>query len=506
MKHTGIIKLALLKMNNTESVVHIKDSSIPKKGRPSNCYCLQCGEPLIPKRGKILDNSFAHQKDSSCSNETILHKAAKHVFLETKEILLPGYLVKDEINERYRGKNILEKFEKWGDVNTHTPTTFSKVELEKKFLIDESGPIIADAVAYKGNDIYCLVEFVVTHAIDEIKYKKLTKLNIPVLEINLLHGLPLVSNAENFEWDVSDIHKYLVLERRSIQNDDGKKWTFHPGRRALKNQIGTEKEITLRIRKEEIDIIIKNEDDERLARLSQEEKDRLEARKARELEQEKIRAEYNERRKQEEEERQKIAQERLAKEQKERELQEIERLKKQAMDDARKKAKLQKDEQERIDREEKNQKILKESTDKEWLKNRIKQTCEQMGAMSVTRHGYKFNFPTPGTFPYRLEIRPFLTQNPANMRRALDEMEGPAKRKVTLGNPSESREGYSGKNPFHITIEETDREKAVLNLVEAHRRDMKKRIHDSEISKVIANYPFNPIIPEEDFLSKPILG
>ena len=31
MKHTGIIKLALLKMNNTESVVHIKDSSIPKK-------------------------------------------------------------------------------------------------------------------------------------------------------------------------------------------------------------------------------------------------------------------------------------------------------------------------------------------------------------------------------------------------------------------------------------------------------------------------------------------
>ncbi|MBR6492195.1 MAG: hypothetical protein IKT02_07715 [Bacteroidales bacterium] len=63
-------------LNENNELVHI--SSVSVENRHSHTYhCLECGQPLIAKIGKIKVPHFAHAAGTACDGESYLHKLAK---------------------------------------------------------------------------------------------------------------------------------------------------------------------------------------------------------------------------------------------------------------------------------------------------------------------------------------------------------------------------------------------------------------------------------------------
>ena len=125
-------------------------------GKNCNCICMECKTPLIAKQGNKRIHHFAHSNgtDNLKCYQTTLHSIAKTIMLEERKI--PFYL-KDNIE--------------FVEVDT--------IQQEKN-LTD----IIPDIYAeYCGKPI--AIEFLVSHAVDEIKKNKIQKHKITTFEIDL---------------------------------------------------------------------------------------------------------------------------------------------------------------------------------------------------------------------------------------------------------------------------------------------------------------------------------
>lgn len=63
-------------LDENNELVHI--GSVTEENRHSHTYhCLECGQPMIAKIGKIKVPHFAHGADTACEGESYLHKLAK---------------------------------------------------------------------------------------------------------------------------------------------------------------------------------------------------------------------------------------------------------------------------------------------------------------------------------------------------------------------------------------------------------------------------------------------
>lgn len=63
-------------LNENDELIHI--SSVNKENRREHSYhCLECGQEMVPKIGKIKVPHFSHIADTACSGESYLHKLAK---------------------------------------------------------------------------------------------------------------------------------------------------------------------------------------------------------------------------------------------------------------------------------------------------------------------------------------------------------------------------------------------------------------------------------------------
>lgn len=71
----GLVKYSYC-LNENNELVHI--SSVSAKSRVRHTYyCIECGQQLIAKIGKIKVPHFAHRVDTTCDGESYLHKLAK---------------------------------------------------------------------------------------------------------------------------------------------------------------------------------------------------------------------------------------------------------------------------------------------------------------------------------------------------------------------------------------------------------------------------------------------
>ena len=131
--------------NEKKDLVHVNDVA---KGMNCGCVCPHCQSPLYAKNGgQIREHHFAHAKGHECDGafETTLHLLAKEVLQETGRIMLPpsdsnGFPV--------------------GLVRLHN------VEVEKW---DEENKIRPDVEGVMENGERLLIEFLVSHKIDERK-------------------------------------------------------------------------------------------------------------------------------------------------------------------------------------------------------------------------------------------------------------------------------------------------------------------------------------------------
>lgn len=62
-------------LDENKNLVHI--SSVTDENRHSRTFfCLECGQPMIAKIGKVKVPHFAHAADTACDGESYLHKLA----------------------------------------------------------------------------------------------------------------------------------------------------------------------------------------------------------------------------------------------------------------------------------------------------------------------------------------------------------------------------------------------------------------------------------------------
>lgn len=174
-----------------EELVHISEV---ESGLKCGCLCPACGETLIARKGSRVIHHFAHKSTMECEYgyQTSLHLAAKRIISETHQISVPALYLTFPGTER---KELIEE---------EQLINVSEVVLEKK--IDN---IIPD-ILLETNIGKILVEIFVTHEIDDDKKKKIKRLDIPTIEINLnkvdrniTEGdlkQALLSNNENKSW------------------------------------------------------------------------------------------------------------------------------------------------------------------------------------------------------------------------------------------------------------------------------------------------------------------
>lgn len=131
--------------------------------------CPSCQERVILRQGKIKTAHFAHKVSEVCNQETILHKAAKHLIVQT-------------ISDWKSGKGDIPILQKVCDVCGDTikqplPDKVQSAVLEHS--IDE-GFIVDVALMVKGAPA-AAVEIRVSHAVDE---NKAQSMSIPFIELD----------------------------------------------------------------------------------------------------------------------------------------------------------------------------------------------------------------------------------------------------------------------------------------------------------------------------------
>ncbi|WP_109482879.1 competence protein CoiA family protein [Paraburkholderia sp. C35] len=196
----GHVKIAI--DNRTGSPVHVRAlDPRTRNGKACDCTCVGCGEPLSAKQGDVQVWHFAHLASTDCpaTSETTLHLAAKAVLKTTRTIGLPRY----EIGH-YHSVMVAPHQHLVSNIRHALPERpayqFASVAVEQAFtagvaVLDDHGVwtphqdyrLVADAVGTTGSGKSCLIEFVVTHRVDQRKEQVLFAVGHPTVEIHLDH-------------------------------------------------------------------------------------------------------------------------------------------------------------------------------------------------------------------------------------------------------------------------------------------------------------------------------
>lgn len=162
-----------------------------KRGLACQCTCFECGEAVIARKGEIKEHHFAHASNkASCTihPESVLHKYAKEVILESMGLMLPA--IPDSDNE---------------------PAWWTFEKLLPEFSL---GLIRPDLIGYfDGEPI--LIEIAVTHFIDAEKLKCIEVFKSKCIEIDLS---PLLK---------SDITiPSMEAKQQILENLDNRRWVY----------------------------------------------------------------------------------------------------------------------------------------------------------------------------------------------------------------------------------------------------------------------------------------
>ena len=138
-----------------------------ESGLACGCRCAACGGVLVARKGAINEHHFGHHASQPCRTavETALHKLAKQILEERRELLLPA------VDARDRGRHfVLRKARTYG---------FDTAVLEQPL-----EGLIPDVIVTKGEH-RLLVEIVVTHRCGLEKIERIRRMGISAVEIDL---------------------------------------------------------------------------------------------------------------------------------------------------------------------------------------------------------------------------------------------------------------------------------------------------------------------------------
>ncbi len=145
-------------VNEQKQIVNVKQV---ERGLACMCFCFECDEPVVARKGEKNEHHFAHfNNKESCTihPESILHKFAKQVIMEEKYLTLPA--LPDEQNDD----------KTW---------QFDHLVAEQSI-----GSIRPDLVATIDDEIM-FIEVAVTSFIDQEKADFIRLLGVKTIEIDL---------------------------------------------------------------------------------------------------------------------------------------------------------------------------------------------------------------------------------------------------------------------------------------------------------------------------------
>lgn len=142
---------------------HINE--IPTKTDSLRITCLECGEPLIPRRGSQMRHHFAHTSGSDCHGESASHKLGKSIIMSAHELRAP------RISKMIRGETVeLPGF----------LMSYKDPVLERRL---EGTPYIPDILVQTERGPVS-IEILVTHTPEPEKVEVFKTLGISILEID----------------------------------------------------------------------------------------------------------------------------------------------------------------------------------------------------------------------------------------------------------------------------------------------------------------------------------
>ena len=184
--------------------------------------CVECNKRLIPRMGEKNRWHFAHQTEEDSSNrisncsgniESALHQYAKEVIKKSNYIVLPELSI-NECQEMHCGREIFEgKYKEYlakdkGNAKHLNKSVFTSDRYKYTWLENEKRiyNYIPDCLC-DINGKMLAIEILVTHAVDDIKTKKVFESEIDTIEIDLtLVEIEMLENR-NFNLD-----EYILKE------------------------------------------------------------------------------------------------------------------------------------------------------------------------------------------------------------------------------------------------------------------------------------------------------
>jgi len=143
----------------------------PWDADPTQPYaCPGCGTALVLRRSEVRRSHFAHRRGEGCSAESVLHRAAKQLVVRVVTEWVAGTGPRPAI---------ARPCPTWscdGGVVQDLPDDITEARAEAR-LPDGS---VADVVLLRGDEPACVVEILVTHAVDP---EKATRMRLPWVEL-----------------------------------------------------------------------------------------------------------------------------------------------------------------------------------------------------------------------------------------------------------------------------------------------------------------------------------
>ncbi len=198
-----------------DRIVLINEILPEENGNKCGCICPHCRQDLQARtKGKKRRPHFAHIRnacDTKAARETALHMLAKQILSEKKEMLFPGieFFIEELDIPNLVGVGIAKEVPQSVWFPKPKIVKFDEIVLEKA--IDD---IIPDCVVYAQGKP-CIVEFAVTHIIDDAKYKKLERLGIPAVEVDLKACYKKECSREE-------------IEKAVLYEEDNRYWASYP--------------------------------------------------------------------------------------------------------------------------------------------------------------------------------------------------------------------------------------------------------------------------------------
>ena len=155
-------------------------------GLACNCVCAACQRPLVARKGSQRTHHFAHRPGDDCerAGETTLHRAAKQLLVERRQLWLPEFRGTSTtwLTESMQWAPMWSQCRDWitGTIYEAQLVVADKVDVEVAL-----GEVRADVVVVTGDGRELLVEIRVTHAVDEEKRDRIHARGRACVEIDL---------------------------------------------------------------------------------------------------------------------------------------------------------------------------------------------------------------------------------------------------------------------------------------------------------------------------------